>query len=110
MVKKSPSRVTKQDIIDKLIENNALLQKKTTELLISMNNLTKKIDKVIEIFSKAAEHIERGEIREPLVKKLTELLEQNRSIARGLLLLEKYVREKTAFAPTLPRKEEEVEF
>ncbi len=52
--------------------------------------------------------IERGEIEEPLAKKLESLIEQNKTIARGLLLLEKYVREKTTvgFAPPQKMKTE----
>ncbi|MFH1592648.1 MAG: hypothetical protein ABIB47_04760 [Candidatus Woesearchaeota archaeon] len=94
MVRKSSSRITKQDIIDHLVKNNIELQKKTADLLISMNILTKKVDGLVEIFQKAAEHIEKGEIKEPLARKLTDLLEQNKKIAHGLLLLERFVRSK----------------
>jgi len=89
--------MTKQEIIEKLVENNIKLQKTSTDLLISMNNLTKKVDELVEIFKKAAEHIEKGEIKEPLARKLTDLLEQNKRIAQGLILLEKFVREREGF-------------
>jgi len=89
---KNSSRVTKQDIIDQLMKNNIELQKKSADLLISVNDLSKKIDNLVEIFKKAAEHIEKGEIKEPLARKLTDLLEQNKKIAHGLLLLERFVR------------------
>lgn len=91
----SPSRGSGSKLIlNQLIENNIALQKKTTELLISINDLTKKIDSMVTIFSKAAEHIEKGEVEEPLAQKLEALLDQNRKIAKGLILLEKYVRDK----------------
>ena len=98
MAQKSSTRVSKQNIIDQLTDNNVQLMKKNAELIISMNNLTKKIDNLVDIFKKAAENIEKGEIREPLARKLTDLLEQNKRIARGLLLLEQFVRDKESFA------------
>ena len=89
-----------------LIENNILLQKKTTELITSVNELSKKIDKMLSLFETAAKSIEHGEIEEPLAKKLESLIDQNKIIARGLLLLEKYVRDKTStgFQPSFPPK------
>ncbi|MEK6952961.1 MAG: hypothetical protein AABX29_08160 [Nanoarchaeota archaeon] len=91
------SRVTKQDIINELVKHNVELLKKNADLVTSVNNLTKKVDELVEIFKKAAQNIEKGEVREPLARKLTDLLEQNKRIARGLLLLEKFVRDKETF-------------
>lgn len=105
MVKKYNSKLSKQDIINQLTKNSTLLQQKSTQLLTSMNNLTKKIDKLVTIFEKAADQIEKEEFSEPLSAKLTSLLEQNRKIASGLLLLEKFVKEKGF----LPRKNKEFE-
>ena len=80
-----------------LIELNIALQNKNLELLEAMNNLTKRIDKLVGLFEEAAQHI--GEVQEDtkvneLATKLEELLEQNKNLANGLLLLEKYVRQK----------------
>jgi len=86
-------------IADQLIKNNILLQKKTTDLMGSMNKLTKRIDTMVSLFEKASTYIEKEGIREPVAAKLTDLLEQNKKIAKGLLVLEKYVREKSAFSP-----------
>lgn len=105
MAKKYSSRLSKQDIIDELMRNNALLQTKSVDLLNSMNNLTKKVDNLVEIFKKAAEKIEAEDIKQPLAGKLTELLNQNKKIAQGLVLLERFVREKG----TLPLKSKEFE-
>ena len=96
-----------KEVINELLKSNISLEKKIIELLSSVNDLTKKIDQMVDIFSKAAQHIERGDVKEPLASKLTELLEQNRKIARGLLLLEKYVKEKTAFSSPLYNEEKE---
>lgn len=100
-------RLTKQDVIDKLVESNVKLLKTSTDLIVSMNQVTKKVDELIGIFKKAAEHIEKGEIKEPLARKLTDLLEQNKRIAKGLILLEKYVREKQGLQE--PKEKEELE-
>lgn len=88
-------RVTKEDIISQLVENNIALQHKTTELITSIKDLTKKMDNMVTIFEDAAKHIKEG-TDQPLMQKLQNLLEQNKTIAQGLILLEKYVREKSA--------------
>ena len=92
VVKHSSNRLTKQDIIDQLVKNHIEFQKKTADLLIGVTELTKKVDNLVSIFQKAAEHIEKGEVSEPLARRLTDLLEQNKKIAQGLLLLERFVR------------------
>ena len=97
--------VKKEDFMDQLIENNLILQKKTTELLVTMNGLTKKIDVMVDIFTKAAGHIESGELKAPLEKQLNELLEQNKRIAHGLILLEKYVRNRETLTPKTSTQE-----
>ncbi len=101
-------RAKTEDLINALVQNEISMQKKTVELINSFNILSGRIDKFLGIFEKAASRIERGEIEEPLAKKLESLIEQNRTIARGLLLLEKYVREKTTvgFAPPQKMKTE----
>ena len=96
-------------VTQELIKTNISLEKKVIELLSSVNELTKKMDQMVDIFTKAAQHIERGDVKEPLANKLTELLDQNKKIARGLLLLEKYVKEKSSFSSPI-YKEENQEF
>lgn len=104
MEKKYASKFSKQDIIEQLVKNNALLQEKSTELLASMNNLTKKMENLVTIFEKAADYIEKEEVTEPLSEKLSQLLEQNRKLAQGLIMLEKFVKEK-GFSPIKENKE-----
>lgn len=94
-------KVSKDDIISQLAENNLALQEKTAELIISVKELTKKIDDMVKIFEEAAKHIKEGTDR-PLMEKLQNLLEQNKTIAKGLIMLEKYVREKSAMGGTQP--------
>lgn len=84
-----------KDIVNELIKNNISLEKAALALLDSVTRLTDRTDRLLSLFEEAAKNIEKLEIKEPLAKQLEELLEQNRTIARGLLLIEKYVKEKT---------------
>jgi len=72
-------------------------------LIESTNRLVSRIDKLLELFEESAKHLDEVESTEAkvnaLATKLETLLEQNKSIAQGLLLLEKYVRGKTGLAP-----------
>ena len=103
-------KLSKDDIIHQLAENNLSLQEKTIELIISIKELTNKVDDMVTIFGEAAKHIKEGTDR-PLMEKLQNLLEQNKTIAQGLIMLEKYVREKSvvgtqSFQPKpLPRSQ-----
>ena len=108
MAKKGAKTSKTEELISALVENELSLQKKTVELINTFNVLSQRIDKFLGVFEKAASRIERGEIEEPLAKKLEALIEQNKTIARGLLLLERYVREKTTvgFAPQQKMKTE----
>jgi len=90
-----------------LVDNNLALQKKSIALIESVNDLSKKvdklstrIDKLLNVFEEASKHVmEAGEDRRviELADKLEELLEQNRTLTKGLLMLESYVRSKTQF-------------
>ena len=80
--------------VEELIKNNVSLQKASLELIESVNQLTERIDRLLSLFEEAAKNIEMSELKEPLAHKLDELLEQNKVIARGLVLLEKYIRER----------------
>ncbi len=69
------------------------------DLVESTDQLVRRIDKLLSLFEEAAKHVSEVESTEQKIKMLSEkletLLEQNRSIAQGLILLEKYVRGKT---------------
>ena len=91
----------KTSVTQELTENSILLQQKTTELIQNVSQLTKRIDKMVSIFEDAAKHIQSG-TDEPLARKLDSLLEQNKNIARGLILLEKYIRERANVEENFP--------
>lgn len=95
----------KEKAPSELMQLNISLQRKNIELLQSMhslsenvNNLTQRIDNLVNVFEEAAKNVanveEDHKIRD-LANKLEELLEQNKSLANGLLLLERYVRSKS---------------
>ena len=97
MVKSS----SREKVISDLIEYNIALQNKTAELISSMNQLTKRIDNMVVLFEEAAKSIKAG-TDEPLMKRLSELLDQNKNIARGLILLEKYIKDKAVIEENFP--------
>jgi len=81
-----------------LLQLNIELQKKNIELLEAMNALAQRIDNLVNIFEEAAKNvanIEEDRKVKDLANKLEELLEQNKSLANGLLLLERYIRSKS---------------
>ena len=92
--KKSHSEKAPSD----LVHLNMQLQNKNIELLQSMHSLTKRIDNLISIFEEAAKNVsnldEDNRIKE-LTDKLETLLDQNKNLANGLMMLEKYVKSKS---------------
>ena len=87
-----------EKLTHQLIENTVLLQKKDAELMGSVKNLVEKIDRMLNVFEEASKHVmevsEDKKVAE-LTDKLEELLEQNKTIAKGLLMLEQYVRKRS---------------
>ncbi len=86
--------VVGKSFVDELLKNNLTLQKATIELIDAVNKMTERTDRLLSLFEEAAKNIEKAEIKEPLAKQLEMLLEQNKAIARGLVLLERYIRER----------------
>ncbi|MBS3143753.1 hypothetical protein J4446_02670 [Candidatus Woesearchaeota archaeon] len=87
-----------EKLMGTLIENTILLQKKDAELMISVKRLIEKIDRMLNVFEEASKHV--MEVSEDkrmaeLTDKLEELLEQNKTIAKGLIMLEQYVRKRS---------------
>jgi hypothetical protein len=80
--------------VDKLIESNIQLQHKMADVLIGVKELNNNISSLITIFKSAGEHIKADKYEDPMINRLNELLEQNKNLARALMLLEKYVKEK----------------
>lgn len=94
----SVSDVTMAKMAEALIETNIALQHKVADLILNMKDVNKSVRDMVTLFTEAGEHIKKGKYEDPLIVKLDELLEQNKNIAKGLLLLEKFVKEKQASA------------
>ena len=85
-----------ETLIKELAKNSVTLQKATVKMVESTNKLSKKIDRLLTIFEEASKHVDdvdTDKVRQ-LTMKLDNLLDQNRDLAKGLLLLEKYVRDR----------------
>jgi archaellum component FlaC len=84
-------------VIKKEAENFQSNDVKT--LVNSIEKLVGRVDKLVLLFEEASKHVNEVQSTEEkvrtLAQKLEELVEQNKAIARGLLLLEKYVRGRT---------------
>jgi len=96
-----------ESLIEQLIENNLILQKKETELMVNVNNLVKRIDRMLNVFEEASKHVmEVGEEKKiiELADKLEELLNQNKNIAKGLIMLEQYVKTKSQFESPMQQR------
>ena len=95
-------KTSSQKAPEELIELNLQLQNKNIELLDAMHFLSQRVDKLVSIFEEAAKNV--GNVEDDtrvkqLTDKLDSLLEQNKTLANGLLLLEKYVRSKALESP-----------
>ncbi|MEM2955961.1 MAG: hypothetical protein QW041_00020 [Candidatus Pacearchaeota archaeon] len=85
-----------------LIENNIALQKVVTNLAADLKKLSSDISELLELFKEATKTISAEKIEEAVKKedleelkgKIDELLEQNKVIAKGILLLESSIKPK----------------
>ncbi len=88
--------------IDLLLENFVLLQKTLTDISLSLKELEKKFSKFLEVIEKAAEEkLEKKEVKkekiekpESLAEKIDLLIEQNKAMAEGIILLERFLKER----------------
>lgn len=77
-----------------LLENSVALQKMLADLAFNLKDLNKKITSMLELFENASRNIKESPPDGGLSEKVEELSKQNKTIAKGLLLLEKSMREK----------------
>ena len=49
--------MTDDDVIKQLLRNDVMLQKKMTDLVVSVTNLTKRVDSLVTIFEEAAKNV-----------------------------------------------------
>lgn len=91
-----------KDKVDKLLESSLLLQKSVVQLGMKVNKLANQIGKLLDLYTEAAEkYTGKSEIKaatksvkeRSLEQKIEMLLEQNKTIAESLLLLQQFVKE-----------------
>lgn len=84
-----------------LVENFAGLQKAMTNLAIKFETLTTQMSNLLEIFELSAKNfVGQGNIspeeNKDILNKIDSLLEQNKTLAKGLVTLEERLRQKAA--------------
>lgn len=97
--KTSPKRSKEMQL---LVENNVKLQGVLADVSVELKSLTKEITKLLGVFQeagktfgeeKAVEDVEEEKQRD-LIPKLDNLIDQNKAIAKALILLESTIKEK----------------
>lgn len=103
--KKEMAKKEEKETEKLLLENFILLQKKLVETLQELKELRKDVTKLISIFEKAKEEIEKGSFPEKeLDEKLEKIIEQNKTIAEGIVALGEAIQGEKSF-----KKEKEKE-
>ena len=99
-------RLSKAEIEQALIDNFISLQKVLTHISTRFDEQTNKIDKLLELFEISAKsfsekyeegYSETGSISAgdtEFLKKLDSLLDQNKTIAKGIMMMEEKIRNK----------------
>jgi len=97
----SKKRMTAQEREELLIENFVSLQHAMTNLSIKFNTLSENISRLLQVFEEAAKRfvVERSkdqgaENSKEMIKKIDSLIEQNKTIAQGLVMMEEKLRSK----------------
>ncbi len=106
----TPKSYGQDKMVEALIEHNINLQHKLADLIISVRELNGSVKNMVDLFTEAGEHIKKGKYEDPLFVKLDDLLEQNKNLAKGLLLLEKFIREKQAAPTVFPQRMQRPEY
>src|SRR3989338_3241035 len=114
-VKKSSLLNKKNDKEDKnlekiLVENFVSLQKVMTNLSVKFDELSSQISKLLELFELSATALAKKDINftkpmdeEKIMGKLNNILDQNKTIARGLALMSEGGESEKAIQPTMPQ-------
>jgi len=109
----------KEKNIHSLLQNSIALQKTTADLALELKNLNQKVAKIVALFESASTAFKEGDGKglqtesKELLDKLDTIIDQNKTIAKGIVLLEQNVRGKPASAsttkmrPSIKRKTEE---
>ena len=106
MVTTKPVNKTAQtshaSLVKDLVKSNVALQDKMADLIKSNSELLKaqiktseEISSMVSLFREAGQHMvaeTEEEKLKPLLNRISELVEQNKTIMRGLILIQKYIK------------------
>lgn len=96
----------------KLVENLVELQKVHVNLIEKFDKLSKQISELLALFETAAKNFAQNPMNKvsdkdkDFLEKIDRLLEQNKTIAKGLMLMDERHREKIYNGPTTTQIEE----
>ena len=102
-------KLSKTEVEQLLIDNFINLQKVLTNLSIKFEDLSNNVSKFLQLFEISArsfaEKMDEGGDKtnsdDVLLKKLDSLLDQNKTISKGILLMEEQVRKRQTHPPIL---------
>ncbi len=95
-----PKQMTAREREQLLIENFVGLQHAMTNLSMKFGNLSENIQTLLQVFEEAAKNFMQGPNKvdnEGMLKKIDSLLDQNKTIAKGLVLMEENLRSKPVY-------------
>lgn len=102
MNKSSPKSSSHSSLVKELVKSNVALQDKMADLIKSNSELMKAqiktsedISSMVSLFREAGQHMaaeSEEEKLKPLLNRISELVEQNKTIMRGLILIQKYIK------------------
>jgi len=93
-------KLGKEEKLDLLIKNTISLQKVITDLASDVTSLNADIKKMLNLFEEANKAFKEGKFQAPaamagdLPEKINQLIEHNKIIAKGIVLLEDFLKEK----------------
>lgn len=100
---KLPKNISDEKVQKLLLENFVVLQKVMTDMSSKFDNLSNNISKLLNLFESSAKSFteKQGVVTKEdkeFLEKLDRLLDQNKTIARGLTMMEERVRDKFSSA------------
>ena len=93
-------KIGREEKLDLLIKNTISLQKVIMDLASDVNSLNADIKKMLTLFEEANKAFKEGKFQAPaaitgdLPEKINQLIEHNKIIAKGIVLLEDFLKEK----------------
>jgi len=109
--KPKEKKMTAREREELLIENFVGLQHAMTNMSIKFGSLSDNISKLLQVFEESAKNfLQNGSEGKPgdqaMLKKINSLLDQNKTIAKGLVLMEENLRGRSGSHMPMPNRSE----